>query len=151
LVAAQLRSRSQARRIVGVDLSANMVEQARASGFYDDVVHADVVEYMRSAASSTFDLVVAADVFIYVGVLEDLFKEVRRILRPNGVLCFTVELADPQDAVVLRTSLRYAHSRAYIESLVRTNGLRCADSKEQTLRLEQRVPIAGLFVWLEAP
>lgn len=140
----------RARRIVGVDLSANMVRQARARGVYEQVVQADVLDYLRQAETG-FDLVVAADLFIYVGELDPLFGAVRKALRPGGVFCFTVELADAAQRVSLRPSLRYAHSRPYVESLARAHGFECLDVKELPLREEQRAPIPGLFAWLAKP
>lgn len=147
-VGAELRGR--ARRIVGVDLSPNMVRQARARSAYDEVAQADVLEYLR-AANGRFDLVVAADLFIYVGELRGLFAQVHRVLDAGGMFCFTAELASAHESVVLRPSLRYAHSRAYIESLARAQGFEVARIAEQPLRDEQRSSIPGLFAWLGRP
>jgi predicted TPR repeat methyltransferase len=147
LVGEELRPR--AKRIVGVDLSRNMVERARDRGVYDEVVQADVLQFLTATRATTFDLVVAADVFIYVGRLEDVFAQVRRVLAPGGVFCFTVELGG-QD-VELRPSLRYAHSRAYVESLAQAGGFETVKLAEQAVREEQRAPIAGLFAWLKKP
>lgn len=148
LVGEQLRGR--ARRIVGVDLSRNMVERARARGAYTEVVQADVVEWLR-AADASFDLVVAADVFIYLGRLEDVFAASARVLAPGGVFCFTVELASDAENIALRASLRYAHSRGYVESLARSNGFEITRIEERPIREDQRAPIAGLFAWLTKP
>jgi predicted TPR repeat methyltransferase len=144
------RLRGRVKRAVGVDLSANMVRQARARGVYNEVVQADVLEYL-CAAEPGFDLVVAADLFIYVGELDAMFTAVINALRTGGIFCFTVELAGDTERVALRPSLRYAHSRAYVESLARTHGFDLLDVKEQPLREEQRTPIPGLFVWLAKP
>jgi tetratricopeptide (TPR) repeat protein len=58
--------------LTGVDLSPRMLEKAGALGAYDGLQQADVTEFLR-ASREQFDLVVAADVFIYAGVLDDLF------------------------------------------------------------------------------
>jgi predicted TPR repeat methyltransferase len=145
LVGEQLRGR--AKRIIGVDLSGNMVQQARARGVYDDVAQADALDYLR-AANDTFDLVVAADLFIYVGELQQLFAQVHRVIATGGMFCFTVERAAASERVALRPSLRYVHSRAYIESLASEIDFEIRQIAEQPLREEQRVPIPGLFVWL---
>ena len=46
-----------------------MVERAAARGVYDSVAHADVAQYLADT-QQRYDLVLAADVFIYVGALE---------------------------------------------------------------------------------
>jgi predicted TPR repeat methyltransferase len=138
------------RHITGVDLSANMVEQARARAVYDEVVHADLVEYL-AGPRAPHDLVIAADVFIYVGALEAVFAAVQQALAPGGVFAFTVELAAGPAPMELRTSLRYAHSRAYIESLAKRLGLEFMSTAQHPIREDQGQPIDGLFVWLVRP
>src|SRR5260221_10789904 len=64
--------RDLAGRITGVDLSTVMLAAARAAGVYNELICDDVIDYM-AATDSRFDLVLAADLFIYVGELEELF------------------------------------------------------------------------------
>jgi predicted TPR repeat methyltransferase len=141
------RLKPVSRRLTGVDLSANMVRQARARGVYDEVVQADLLEHLAGARQK-FDLVIAADVLVYVGALEAVFAAVHAVLAAGGVFCFTVELAGGATAMELRNSLRYAHSRAYIESLARQHGLRFMSVRQHPIREDQGQPIDGLFVWL---
>jgi len=145
LCGVHLRSRSD--YLGGVDLSHNMVEQARERGVYDEVAQGDVVDYLRSAGGSA-DLVVAADVFIYLGDLAPVFAATGGALQPGGVFCFTVELAGDDEDFLLRPSLRYAHSRSYIRSLAERNGFEILDTAERPIRDDQGTPIAGLFAWL---
>jgi len=139
--------RPLSRRITGVDLSANMVEQARARGVYDEVVQADLLEYL-GGTRDRFDLLVAADVFIYIGALEAVFSAVRQALVAGGVFAFTVELAAGPAPMELRASLRYAHSRGYIESMAQQNQLALVSMQQHPIREDQGQPIDGLFVWL---
>ena len=88
LAAPSLRPRCT--RLEGVDLSAVMVERARARQLYDELRQADVVEAL-TAAPGAHDLLFAADVFIYVGALDAVFAAAARALRPGGELCFSVE------------------------------------------------------------
>jgi predicted TPR repeat methyltransferase len=142
--------RDRASRIVGVDLSAGMVEQARKRGVYSEVVHADALEYLI-ACKERFDLVLAADVFIYVGELRALFVAIANAMVAGGVLAFTVELADDAQPLVLQPSLRYAHSRRYIESLAAESGFHVDSLAEHAMRDDQRTPVPGLFAWLRKP
>jgi predicted TPR repeat methyltransferase len=144
------RLRPICQRLTGVDLSANMVAQARARGVYDVVAQADLLGYL-AAPHDPCDLVIAADVMIYVGALDAVFAAVRNALVPGGVFAFTVELASGPEPLTLRSSLRYAHSRAGIEALVRQNHLEFLGLAQHPIREDQGVPIEGLFVWLVRP
>ncbi|HSV36478.1 MAG TPA: methyltransferase domain-containing protein [Ramlibacter sp.] len=142
-----LQARPLAATLHGIDLSANMVQRAVARQVYDEVVQADLVEYLL-ATPRRYDLVLAADVFIYVGALEQVFAGVARVMPPQGVFGFSVELAPPGEDLVLRQSLRYAHSLRYIRKLAEQHGFEISSTKEHPIRHDQETPIAGLFAWL---
>jgi predicted TPR repeat methyltransferase len=91
-------------RLTGVDLSGKMLDQAQALGLYDDLHQGDIVDFLGRAADN-FDLVVAADVFIYVGALDEVFAAVAGTMLPGGRFAFTVE-ESLGDALELRPSLR---------------------------------------------
>jgi predicted TPR repeat methyltransferase len=139
--------RSQADAVDGVDVSSAMVAQARASGAYREVVHGDLLPFLEATAEPA-DLVMAADVFIYVGALEAVFAAVRRRLAPGGCFAFSVERAQAGQDLVLLPSLRYAHSSAYVERLAQANGLRVLRQWEAPLREDQRRPVMGLYFYL---
>ena len=145
LVGEQLQALS--RRRVGVDISTNMVEQARARGAYSQLVQADALDYLRPT-QERFELVVAAEVFIYIGDLEAWFAAVHEVLAPGGVFAFTVELAPAGASFVLRPSLRYAHSADYIRALAQRHGFDVSSVAEHPIRLDRGAPLPGLFAWL---
>jgi len=132
----------------GVDLAQAMVEQAHASGAYRRVEQGDLLGFLRSH-SAPADLVIAADVFIYVGALDEAFAAVRQRLRAGGSFAFSVELASDAQDLQLRPSLRYAHSRPYVERLAQAHGFRVRQTWEAPLREDQQQPVMGLYVWLE--
>lgn len=134
--------------IDGVDVSAAMLEEARRLGLYRDLTHDDLVHYLETTGLRP-DLVMAADVFIYVGELAPVFRSVRRILKPEGRFAFTVELAPAGQDVRLLPSLRYAHSEAYIRRLAQTHDFKVRDLFVGTLRRDQGRPVPGLYVYLE--
>jgi predicted TPR repeat methyltransferase len=137
----------QADIIDGVDISSAMLEQARKLGIYRELVHADLGEFL-AATASRFDLILAADVFIYVGDLAAVFRSVRRILEPGGCLAFTVELAKTGQDVQLLPSLRYAHSEAYIRRLADEARFTRVRISEAPIRHDQATPIRGLYIYL---
>lgn len=135
------------RRMVGVDLSQKMLDKASQRGIYDELLCLDLVEATRRFAGE-FDLVVAADVFVYVGDLSDVFAAVRDALRPGGLFAFSVEDAGDADGFVLQRTRRYAHGRAYVERLAGAAGLRSLSRQECVIRKDSDVGIRGLVVVL---
>ncbi len=138
------------RRLDGVDLSQAMLDRAAALGVYDDLLQADVAEHL-ARSELRHDLVLAADVFIYVGELGDVFAGVQRVLRPGGLFCFTVELADDEHGAMLMPHLRYAHSLPYLRGLARRHGLQELRVVRQPIRRDQTQAIHGLYVYLLKP
>ena len=136
-----------AERLDGIDLSPNMVRQARERGLYDEVIEGDLAQHL-AAGTRRYDLLVAADVFIYVGDLEPVFAGAARVLEAGGSFCFSVEAADEHEGLVLRPSLRYAHSGGYIRTLAERHGFDLRATARHPLRIDQGQPLAGLFAWL---
>jgi predicted TPR repeat methyltransferase len=137
----------QADIIDGVDVSSAMLEQARKLGVYSELIHADLGEFL-AATTLRLDLIVAADVFIYVGDLAAIFRSARRILEPGGCLAFTVELAERDRDIQLLPSLRYAHSEAYIRRLADEARFTSVRISEAPIRHDQTTPIMGLYIYL---
>ena len=83
-------------RLVGVDLSPEMLAQAEARGMYDELLAADVIESLQDDGllvrnGEKASLVVAADVLVYLGPLQPLFVAVAQALGRDGLFAFTVE------------------------------------------------------------
>jgi predicted TPR repeat methyltransferase len=131
----------------GVDISQAMLLQARQRGVYRQLIHADIGSYLETAQENA-DLVVAADVFIYVGDLAAVFRSVRRILAPDGRFVFTVEAPAGDRDLELLPSLRYAHSERYIRRLAETNGFGVDQIFSAPIRYDQDRPVDGLYVYL---
>ena len=131
----------------GVDLSPHMLDKARDTGLYDGLYCGDMVGYLRVRPASA-DAIVAADVFVYVGDLKPVFAVARLALRSGGVLAFSVEEHNGEEAFALRASGRYAHSRASIEALARSHGFAILEISPSTLRQESGEDMRGLLIIL---
>ncbi len=130
-----------ARGLTGVDISASMIKVARRRRIYHDLVCSELVEFLQTR-SAEFDLAVAADVFVYFGDLARVFSEVRRSLRDGGLFGFSVE-AGGQEDFVLRSTLRYAHSAAYLRKLSRDHGFAVESIESKILRQEDGNDVVG--------
>ena len=143
-----------ARSLIGVDLSGGMLERARARNLYARLEQRDLLEMMKQEADSSYDIVVAADVFIYVGKLDDVFVEAKRLLRSGGLIAFSVESLDETATgpdYRLTLSGRYAHSSEYLRRLATASGLRAPEIVPTKIRLESGVPVQGWLAVLRAP
>jgi predicted TPR repeat methyltransferase len=98
-----------------------------------------------------YDLVLAADVFIYVGALEKLFAAIANTLKPGGLFAFSIEAEEEGDDFVLRSTGRYAHSIGYIRRLAEGSGLREVRLEESVLRMDKGQSINGYIVVVRKP
>ena len=87
-----------ARAMVGVDLSPRMLGMARARNLYRRLEQGHLVAMMKLEPAASYDVIVAADVFIYVGDLNEAVREASRLLRADGMLCVSVEALVAADA-----------------------------------------------------
>lgn len=134
--------------IDGVDVAGLMLDKARERGLYENLDHADLAEHLH-ATERRYQLVLAADVFPYVGDLAEVFGGVRRVLASGGWFCFSVEAALGSEELVLGTSQRYTHSEPYLREHARANGFEVAGVFKGPIREDQRRPIAGLYIYLK--
>jgi predicted TPR repeat methyltransferase len=134
--------RSLANRLHGSDLAPRMVEKARRRSVYDHLEVAELVEGVARTPSA-WDLVVAADVLVYVGDLVPVMRAATIGLRPGGLFCATVEQC-AGDGFALGPSRRYAHSAAYIRRVATEAGLDLIVLDEAVPRWEKGHPVPGL-------
>ena len=126
------RVRPLAKTLTGLDFSANMLKRARQRQIYDSLICGELIEFLQTQ-TETFDLVVATDVFIYVGDLSQVFRGVRGALGAHGLFGFSVEASDEED-LILRPSRRYAHSAAYLRKLAENHGFVLETIESQAIR-----------------
>ncbi|MCB1914972.1 MAG: tetratricopeptide repeat protein [Rhodocyclaceae bacterium] len=134
------------RRLIGVDLSAGMLEQARTKGCYDDLHQAELTAWLHSTAQR-FDVIVSADTLCYFGPLDKVFAAAGSALVPGGMLAFTVErLTDPAPGATTRLSAngRYQHDPDYVARALAENGFTAVEVEPVDLRLEGGHPVRGL-------
>ena len=110
-------------RLAGVDLSAAMIAKAQERGAYDRLVVGDALAMLASEPRKTFDLIVAADALVYFGDLSPLFAAVVAALKVDGLFAFSVETSEG-DGFTLEPTMRFAHSRFYVETTAHNAGLR---------------------------
>ena len=153
-------AKARAARLVGVDLSHGMLARARSRNIYDRLECMDLVAMMKAEPASSYDLLVSADTFIYVGKLDDVVAEARRLLQPGGLFAFSVESLDglPELAASERAhagyvlqpspSCRYAHATSYLSRLAGEHGFTVKRVEPELLRMSHGHAVDGYcMVW----
>jgi predicted TPR repeat methyltransferase len=143
--------RPLAGRLTGVDLSPAMITQARVKGLYDRLECAALADFLAAdiAAHARYDLVIAADVFVYINDIAPIIVAVARVLAPDGLLAFTVE-THSGDGVTLLPTLRFAYGEAYLRKAIADAGLSLRELSKAAVRTEKGVPVDGLVVVAQA-
>ena len=137
------------KRLSGVDLSENMIQEARGKGDYEKL-YVDSVEKFLESDMEQYDLFMCTDVFIYIGDLTPVFNLVRERALTKAIFAFSVEDVDgPGPNYVLRKSGRYAQSALYIESLATANTFKIIDKQTEILREDKGEPIQGSLYILQ--
>jgi predicted TPR repeat methyltransferase len=132
----------------GVDLSRRMLEQARARGIYHKL-EASSIDAFLQAEDAAYDLIVAADVFVYIGNLKRAFELIRHRSAEGAIFLFSTEIGEAGDFVLNPTG-RYGHAKSYIEALARETGFVVIQSARQPLRTENEEMVMGHCFLLQA-
>ncbi len=140
--------RPHASRLSGVDLSPAMLAKAAARGIYDQLITGDILEAMRDQEKSC-DLILAGDLFVYVGELDAVFQSAARVLRSGGLLAFSLERHDGE-GFALHSKIRFAHSLSYVRSLAQQHRFAELVANKITVRMSASTPVAGWLVVLQA-
>ncbi|POO56692.1 methyltransferase domain-containing protein [Agrobacterium rosae] len=146
------------RRLEGFDISTNMLAKAEEKTIYNHLAQADLS--LASETSGLFaddlphhraDLVAAADVMMYLGSLETVMPLVLALLAPGGTFAFSVEDEGEEEGFILLPSLRYAHSEAYVRTLLDASGLQTLEIRKTTIRKDAGKPLAGILFLARKP
>lgn len=124
--------------IIGVDISQNMLQEAAKKKVYDELVCADIVEYLEQ--NHDFDWVFAADVCGYISDINDIVKKLK-----NKKIVFSIEVTDEVLKCKTGISGRYMHNPEYIEKVLQQNGFDDICKHELVLRSEKGQPVKGMI------
>jgi predicted TPR repeat methyltransferase len=135
-----------ARRLEGLDLSPRMLQAAAATGLYDALHEADLLDFLP-AQRARYDLIAAADVLNYLGALDGALAAIAGALRPGGLAAFSLELGEVAP-FALGEGLRFRHAPAAIAALCAAAGLQPLAERAAVLREERGTPVQGLLLVL---
>lgn len=121
-------------KMTGVDLSSGMVALARARNIYSDLHIGDIGAFLKHS-EEMYDLVLSADVFVYIGALEATFDSIASRLSQNGLFAFSVQ--SPEHTAndwILGDDHRYAHTENYVEHCLQRSQLDTLSVQDVDLR-----------------
>ena len=133
--------------IIGLDLAPKMLALAAQKEIYSSLFETDICTYLQEH-KDTYDLFLAADVFVYIGELSAIFKLVKERAQKNALFLFSTELAD-QD-FILKSTGRYGHAQSYITKLAEESGFTILEIKGANIRKEKGEWISGNLYMLQA-
>ena len=136
--------REVADSLAGMDLSEVMLQKAAEKQIYDRLEKGDVNEL--DMPSRNADLVIAADVFVYVGDLQRAFANVAKTLACDGLFAFSVENHPGDDDLILQPSLRYTHSEHYVRRVLAEHSMAPLSIERETIRMDRGDRLQGLIV-----
>jgi len=146
LMAQELAGRCAA--IEGVDLSPRMLEMAEKTTLYRALHEGELVAFLSGKQAGEADLVVAADVFVYMAALDAAFREAHRVLKREGLFAFTVQAHDGE-GYILGQDARYAHSESYLRGLADREGFALVEFERVSTREDRGVPVPGFLAVLQ--
>jgi len=110
--------RPHAARLVGVDLSAAMLQKALDKRCYDVLCRADMTAFLQGR-EERFDFITCMDVLIYLGRLDGLMGLIGQALKPKWAAKLDSEGGEP---LRLNVSGRYSHGEDYLSTVLETAG-----------------------------
>lgn len=133
--------------LVGVDLSEEMIDKAVQHNVYDKFHVADIVAAVKATPADQYHVVVALEVFVYIGDLHEVVPNVLRILMPGGRFLFSCEAAGAgQSDFNLTESFRYTHHVEYLKRLMDQAGFESVTIEERSVRMHEGLPVEGLLI-----
>ncbi len=138
------------RRIDGVDLSPRMLQIARALNLYHDLHEAEALDFLHGATSQ-WDAIVAADVFVYVAELGPFIDAVRKRLPAGGRFGFSIECSESGRTELPPETGRYRHAPDVVAEQLAASGFGRIQRERFVIRTEWGAPVAGELLLARVP
>ena len=127
-------------------LSPRMLRMAKKRGCYDMLREAEMLAFLGQCEPGRHDLIVAADVLVYVGDPAPVFAAAARALSPRGLFAFSIQRGDSADFSLGRDR-RFSHRPAYVKATLAAAGFSVTRCEEDSTRTKNGKPVPGaIFV-----
>ncbi len=134
--------------LTGVDLSEKMLAVAAKKNIYDRLIHQDITAFLNTQ-SDQYDLILAGDVLVYIGALDDVFRFVKQALHPGGLFAFNTEICIDKP-FRMNQSGRFGHQQHYLEELAKKYQYSIQHHEIVVTRLQNIEPVQGYLYILKS-
>ncbi len=135
------------RHLTGIDLSEKMLREAEKKELYQKLVAIDIEEFLRRKEKD-YNIILAADVFTYLGELKPVFQALYRTAAESAFFCFSTEKTE-KGSFQLRQTGRFAHSSSYVIELGSQTGWKLLNFFPEKLRKEKDRWIEGYIFFMQ--
>ncbi|MBQ49224.1 MAG: hypothetical protein CMP10_17735 [Zetaproteobacteria bacterium] len=129
----------------GVDLAGGMLDVAESKKIYDVLNETDISSWLTETKPQQWNLIIMADVLLYLGDLGELIQKVKNALCSNSWFMFTTEENENSDSFHLQKSGRFAHSFAYTKSILESLSFSIYNYQRMPLRSQPGKQVMGGF------
>ena len=145
-----LASRSFAKaglRVYGCDGSTEMLKVCESKAFARELKVWDIQNMPLPYSDGFFDHVISCAVFHFFGGLETIVKEISRIIKPDGILAFSIAAQIPGEEAETGGKFQgyfktptpwgvpvFKHSREYITHLLQSHGFDVLKTQKLLIR-----------------
>lgn len=130
-----------AQKLTGVDLSQNMLNIAHETQLYDSLRQTDAIDHLEH--SNNYNLIIAAELFPYIGDPQPLLKAIYSALAADGICIFSIESKDTEQLYTLSENARFMHNPTMLAAVIKDIGFKAKTIESTTLRLHQSQPVLG--------
>jgi predicted TPR repeat methyltransferase len=142
--------REMTRRLVGVDVSSQMLAKAAEKKIYDRL-EKDEIQVFLQRDEENYDLFIAADVLVYLGDPKSLFPALAGRSMENGLIACSIETTKNVENFQLLPSGRYAHNPIYLQACAANAGFSVLMHQPHKIRKENGEWLAGDLYLFKRP
>ena len=130
-------------------MSAGMLAQAEIKKIYHYLAHDEALAFLAKS-NNQYDIIIAADVLVYMGDLAGLFQAVHNRLAPGGIFAFSTQILD-KGSYQLGHDHRYSHNADYIKSCAALCSMTSLYGEKTFIRHDGHNDIYGQIAIFEKP
>lgn len=137
--------RDRAAKLIGIDISSNMITEAEKKGCYNILQTKSDTHYLKENKEK-YDLIIAADVWVYRGDLTEIIALCHHRIENEGLLLFSLEInQEDQQPYLLGSTGRFLHNRNYVAEVLEKNRFRLLKEIKKSLRRQAGMPVASML------
>lgn len=136
-------------KVYGLDKSEDMLSACQFKSFAEELKECDVIRQTIPCPDNSFDHVVSCGFLHFVGDLNSLFSEVKRVVKKEGIFAFTIAPQETGNDYIKEPTAWgvpiFKHALPYIMDLLKKNGLELLKEQRLLVKGADKVSYDMLF------